>query len=104
MYVKDTGRCDIDEDRADHLQAGPEFISMVAGETQSPRRVLPKAFNSTIYRVVFFYMGSALCVAINTPYNDPALLGAIAAGAPGAARSPVSQAWRNTKAYSLTVL
>ena len=44
-------------DLADTLQAGPEFISMVSGETARPRRVLPRAFNSTIYRVLFFYVG-----------------------------------------------
>lgn len=69
-------------------QAGPDFISMVAGETKHPRRVLPRAFNTTIYRILTFYLGSALCVGINVPYNDPSLLGAIVNGAKGAAKSP----------------
>lgn len=70
------------------IQVGPEFISMVSGEVRQPRRILAKAFRSTIWRILIFYLGSALCVGINAPYNDPALLGAIAAGAPGAAKSP----------------
>jgi amino acid transporter len=49
---------------------------------------MPKAFNSTIYRILFFYVTGALCVGINTASDDPNLLGAIAAGAPGAAKSP----------------
>lgn len=69
-------------------QAGPDFISMVAGETAHPRRVLPKAYNTTIWRILTFYLGSALCVGINVPFNDPALLGAILGGAKGAAKSP----------------
>jgi amino acid transporter len=67
---------------------GPDYISLVAGEVKNPRRVLPKAFNSTIYRVLFFYITGALCVGIVAGSDDPALLGAISAGAPGAARSP----------------
>ena len=47
---------------------------MVSGEVRDPRRVLPKCFNSTIFRVIFFYMGSALAVTINCPYDDPNLL------------------------------
>jgi amino acid transporter len=69
-------------------QAGPDFISLVAGETQHPRRVIPRAYKTTIYRILFFYIGSALCVGINVPFDDASLLGAIAAGAPGAAKSP----------------
>ncbi|WWC88908.1 uncharacterized protein L201_003823 [Kwoniella dendrophila CBS 6074] len=67
---------------------GPDWISLIGGEVQSPRRILPKAFNSTIYRIVVFFILGALCVGINAPSNDQALLGAIAKGAPGAAKSP----------------
>ena len=67
---------------------GPDWASLVAGETKSPRRVMPRVFNSTVYRVVGFYVLGGLCVGINVASNDPGLLGAIAAGAPGAAKSP----------------
>ncbi|WVQ85131.1 hypothetical protein IAT38_007296 [Cryptococcus sp. DSM 104549] len=50
--------------------------------------VLPKAFNTTVYRIIFFFVLGGLCVGINAPSNDAALLGAIASGAPGAAKSP----------------
>ena len=55
---------------------------------RNPRRVLPRAFKSTIYRVFFFYVIGALCVGIVASADDESLLGAIAAGAPGAAKSP----------------
>ncbi|WWC64096.1 uncharacterized protein I303_106703 [Kwoniella dejecticola CBS 10117] len=62
---------------------GPDYISLVAGEVQHPRRVLPKAFNSTIYRILGFYVGGAFFAGLNAPANDPSLL-----GASGAAKSP----------------
>jgi amino acid transporter len=61
---------------------------MISGEVKNPRRIMPKAMNSTIYRIIFFYMTGALCVGIVSASNDASLLGAIAAGAPGAAKSP----------------
>lgn len=67
---------------------GPDWISLIGGEVRNPRRVLPKAFNSTVYRIILFFVLGGFCVGINAPSNDPALLGAIAAGAPGAAKSP----------------
>lgn len=67
---------------------GPDYISLIGGEVRNPRRVLPRAFKSTIYRVFFFYVIGALCVGIVASSNDEALLGAIANGAPGAAKSP----------------
>jgi yeast amino acid transporter len=51
--------------------AGPDYLSMVAGEARNPRKVMPKAFNATIYRLVIFFIGSALCIGILVPYNDP---------------------------------
>ncbi|WWD17565.1 hypothetical protein CI109_102006 [Kwoniella shandongensis] len=67
---------------------GPDYISLIGGEVKNPRRVLPKAFNTTIYRIVGFYMTGALCVGIAASATDENLLGAISAGAPGAAKSP----------------
>lgn len=67
---------------------GPDYISLIGGEVRNPRRILPRAFKSTIYRVFFFYVIGAFCVGIVASSNDEALLGAIADGAPGAAKSP----------------
>ncbi|OCF73183.1 hypothetical protein I204_06413 [Kwoniella mangroviensis CBS 8886] len=70
------------------LLGGPDWISLIGGEAQNPRKILPRAFNSTVVRIVAFFLVGGLCVGINAPSNDPELLGAIAAGAPGAAKSP----------------
>ncbi len=61
---------------------------MVSGEVKSPRRVMPRAFKTTVYRIFGFYLMGALCVSIVCAANDPALLGAIEDNAAGAAKSP----------------
>ncbi|KAL4963138.1 amino acid permease/ SLC12A domain-containing protein [Aspergillus stella-maris] len=52
---------------------GPEFISMAAGEAENPRRLMGKAFSSFVWRLMFFFIGGALCVGIVIPYNDQML-------------------------------
>ncbi|KAL4862835.1 hypothetical protein BDV12DRAFT_190109 [Aspergillus spectabilis] len=52
---------------------GPEFISMAAGEAENPRRLMGKAFASFVWRLMFFFIGGALCVGIVIPYNDQML-------------------------------
>jgi yeast amino acid transporter len=68
---------------------GPEYMSSVAGETITPRRVLPACYRSYPFRLLFFFVGSALCIGVVIPYNDPTLaayidgtLGANAAASP----------------------
>lgn len=56
--------------------AGPEYISMTAGEARDPRRNMPRAFSSITYRLVFFFIIGALSVGIVCPYNAPRLVGA----------------------------
>ncbi|KAK5709623.1 general amino acid permease agp2 [Elasticomyces elasticus] len=68
--------------------AGPDYVSMAAGEAENPRVVMPKAYNAVFYRLTTFFILGALCVGINVPYNDPELTAAFANGEPGAAASP----------------
>uniref|UniRef100_A0A8H7K7P5 Amino acid permease/ SLC12A domain-containing protein n=1 Tax=Bionectria ochroleuca TaxID=29856 RepID=A0A8H7K7P5_BIOOC len=60
---------------AGFVMAGPEYISMIAGEAKDPRRTIPRAFNTIMYRLVFFFIGGALAVGILVPYNDQTLTG-----------------------------
>lgn len=52
---------------------GPEFISMAAGEAENPRRLMRRAFASFVWRLMFFFLGGALCVGIVIPYDDKIL-------------------------------
>ncbi|KAI4725134.1 amino acid permease [Aureobasidium sp. EXF-10728] len=68
--------------------AGPDYVSMAAGEAENPRVVMPKAFKAVFYRLTAFFMLGSLCVGILVPYNDKELIAATTAGLPGAAASP----------------
>ncbi|RJE22665.1 Amino acid permease [Aspergillus sclerotialis] len=52
---------------------GPEYISMVAAEAESPRKLMRRAYSSFVWRLMFFFIGGALCVGIVIPYNDKIL-------------------------------
>ncbi|TFK42322.1 general amino acid permease AGP2 [Crucibulum laeve] len=75
--------------------AGPDYVSMAAGEAEAPRRVMPKAFNSVFYRLTTFFVIGSLCVGIVVPYSDPDLLNAISNAHPGAGSSPYVIAMRH---------
>jgi amino acid transporter len=68
--------------------AGPDYVSMAAGEAENPRTVLPKAYKAVFYRLTTFFMLGSLCVGILVPYNDAELTEAFSTGRPGAAASP----------------
>lgn len=68
--------------------AGPDYVSMAAGEAENPRKVMPRAFNAVFYRLTAFFILGSLCVGILVPYNDAKLIEAYEKGAPGAAASP----------------
>ncbi|KAH8731197.1 amino acid permease/ SLC12A domain-containing protein [Phaeosphaeriaceae sp. PMI808] len=68
--------------------AGPDYVSMAAGETENPRKVMPRAYNAVFYRLTCFFILGSLAVGINVPFNDPELVAAFRDGKPGAAASP----------------
>ncbi len=80
---------------AAYMMAGPEYLSMAAGETKNPRKVLPPAFKSVFFRLLIFFIGGTLCVGILCNARDPLLLDAISEGKPGAGASPYTIAMYN---------
>ena len=68
--------------------AGPDYVSMVAGEAENPRAVMPRAYNAVFGRLMAFFVLGSLAVGINVPYNDPELADAFSKNLPGAAASP----------------
>ena len=68
--------------------AGPDYISLSAGEIQNPRRTLPRLAKLIFYRLVGFYVIGSLAVGIICSSRDSGLMAAIKGGEPGAAASP----------------
>lgn len=69
---------------------GVETIAAAAGETENPRKNIPKAVRRVFWRILFFYVLGALALGVLVPYNDANLLHAQSISAAGAAQSPVS--------------
>ena len=68
--------------------AGPDYVSMAAGEAENPRAIMPRAYNAVFYRLTAFFVLGSLAVGINVPYDDKELIDAFDNGLPGAAASP----------------
>jgi AAT family amino acid transporter/D-serine/D-alanine/glycine transporter len=52
---------------------GMEILGLTAGEAKDPGKSLPKAFNSIVYRILIFYIGSLTVIMTLYPWNllDP---------------------------------
>ena len=81
--------------------AGPDYVSMAAGEAENPRVVMPRAYNAVFYRLTSFFVLGSLAVGINVPYTDPELANAFSAGLPGAAASPYVVAMNRLRIHVL---
>lgn len=75
------------------IVVGPEYMSMVAAEAVNPRKNMPTAFKTVLYRLALFYIGGALSVSILIAYNDPTYLDATTKSA--SASSPYVVAMTN---------
>jgi len=53
--------------------SGTELVGLASAETAEPRKVLPKACQQVVLRIVLFYILSLLLVTFVVPYNDPRL-------------------------------
>lgn len=53
---------------------GLESVSLTAGETKNPTRVIPKTVQMTFFRVLIFYILTAFFIGMNIPYDYPNLL------------------------------
>ncbi|MGE8369669.1 amino acid permease, partial [Cupriavidus sp.] len=49
---------------------GVELIGVTAGEAQNPERVLPKATNSVVWRILIFYIGALLVMMSLVPWTE----------------------------------
>jgi amino acid transporter len=77
--------------------AGPDYVSMAAGEAENPRKVMPAAYKGVFYRLTAFFVLGSLAVGILVPSNDAELIAAFKQGLPGAAASPYVVAMNRLK-------
>lgn len=75
---------------------GPEYMSMVSAEAKNPRKTMPTAFKTVLYRLALFYIGGALSVTILISYKDPNYL-ELTSDTSNAASSPYVVAMQNLK-------
>ncbi|KAI0413090.1 AAT family amino acid transporter [Xylaria grammica] len=67
---------------------GSEMVVIASGETENPRRNIPKAIRRVFWRIALFYVLAVFLVTLCVSSMDPRLLDAIRTSAPGAASSP----------------
>lgn len=67
---------------------GSEMVVIAAGETENPRRNIPKAVRRVFRRIAIFYVGSVFLVGLCVSSQDKRLLNAIGAGAADVGASP----------------
>lgn len=58
---------------ASFAYGGTESIAITAGETRDPARVLPRVVKNVFWRILLFYVLSALMIGLNVPYDYPGL-------------------------------
>ncbi|KAH7305506.1 amino acid permease [Stachybotrys elegans] len=74
---------------------GSEMVVVASGETENPRRNIPKAVRRVFWRILIFYVLAIFLVGLCVSSEDPRLLDAIDRSAPGAAQSPFVIAIQN---------
>ncbi|KAI1647385.1 proline-specific permease [Daldinia loculata] len=67
---------------------GSEMVVIASGETENPRRNIPKAVRRVFWRIALFYVVAIFLVTLCVSSQDDRLLDAIKSSAPGAAASP----------------
>ncbi|KAI1637565.1 amino acid permease [Biscogniauxia mediterranea] len=67
---------------------GSEMVVIASGETENPRRNIPKAVRRVFWRIALFYVLAIFLVTLCVSSQDPRLLDAIRNSKPGAAASP----------------
>lgn len=53
---------------------GTELIGIAAGESEDPKRNIPKAMRQVFWRILLFYIFAIFIISVLIPYDDPNLL------------------------------
>ncbi|OWB81760.1 hypothetical protein B5S33_g379 [[Candida] boidinii] len=84
--------------------SGVEGVSMIAAEARNPRKAIPTAVRSTVFRIFYVYFGLSIFYGITVAYNDPMLT-----DSSKVMRSPMTIAltnagWANSKYFVTTIV
>lgn len=52
---------------------GTESITLTAGETKNPQKVIPRTIKTVFWRILFFYVLTCFFIGMNVPYDYPGL-------------------------------
>lgn len=74
--------------QAAYTVAGPDYVSMAAGEAMNPRKTLPRAYKAVLWRLSAFFILGTLAMGIVCAADDPLLVKALAGGDSTASASP----------------
>ncbi len=55
---------------------GTELVGVAAGESENPRRDMPRAIRGVFWRIMIFYIAAIAVIGFLLPYTDPSLLAA----------------------------
>ena len=67
---------------------GSEMVVVASGETENPRRNIPKAVRRVFWRIAIFYVLSIFLLGLCVSSSDKGLINAISSDQPGANQSP----------------
>ncbi|GMB95731.1 amino acid permease [Helicobacter sp. NHP22-001] len=52
---------------------GTEIVGVAAGEAKNPSVAMPKAIKATLWRIVFFFLGSVIVISVFLPMTDSSI-------------------------------
>ncbi|OIK12183.1 amino acid permease [Bacillus sp. MUM 13] len=61
---------------------GTELLGIAAGESENPRKTIPKAIRQVFWRIILFYILAILVIALIIPYTNSSLLSSDVAVSP----------------------
>jgi lysine-specific permease len=83
---------------------GSELIGIAAGESQSPKTMIPKSIKTIFWRIVLFYMATIFVIGLLIPYSSPQLLQADIASSPFTIIFKQAGLWHAASFVNLTIL
>ena len=53
--------------------AGVEMIGLTAGEAREPQKMIPRAINSVLWRILIFYVGALFIIMALYPWHEASM-------------------------------